>query len=47
MKINNENKKCYLMGYLNIDAIKIGNNTITDTFVNQLLSSSFYPLIKK
>ena len=47
MKINRENKKCYLLGDFNIDAIKLGNNTVTDKFINQLLSSSFYPLITK
>ena len=47
VKINNENKKCYLMGDFNINVIKIGNNTTADAFVNQLLSSSFYPLITK
>ena len=35
------------MGDFNIDVIKIGNNTTADAFVNQLLSSSFYPLITK
>ena len=47
ININKENKKCYLMGDFNIDALKIGNNCTTDTFINQLLSSSFYPLITK
>ena len=47
MKINRENKKCYLLGDFNIDAIKLGNNTVADKFNNQLLSSSFYPLITK
>ena len=47
MKINRENKKCHLLGDFNIDAIKLGNNTVTDKFINQLPSSSFYPLITK
>ena len=35
------------MGDFNIDALKIGNNCTTATFINQLLPSSFYPLITK
>ena len=45
--INREKKQCYLMGDFNIDALKIGQNTLSDNFMNQLLSSSFYPLITK
>ena len=45
--INREKKQCYLMGDFNIDTLKIGQNTLSDNFMNQLLSSSFYPLITK
>ena len=45
--INREKKQCYLMGDFNIDALKVGQNNLSDNFMNQLLSSSFYPLITK
>lgn len=47
LRINRENKLCYLMGDFNIDALKIGQNDVSDSFVNQLLSSSFHPLITR
>ena len=34
-------------GDFNIDALKVGQNNLSDNFMNQLLSSSFYPLITK
>ena len=35
------------MGDFNIDLLKIDKNKFTDNFINQLLSSAFYPLISK
>ena len=38
---------CYFIGGVNNDAIKIGNYTLTDAFIYQLLSSSINPPITK
>ena len=46
LKISSTMKTNNLMGD-NIEAIKIGNSTVTDAFINQLLSSFFRPLITK
>ena len=45
--INREKKQCYLMEDFNIDTLKIDQNTLSDNFMNQLPSSSFYALITK
>lgn len=46
-RITQENKSTYIMGDFNIDLLKIDKNKFTDNFINQLLSSAFYPLISK
>ena len=43
--INQENKKCYLMGDFNIDLLKIDQNDNSNSFINLMFSSSFYPTI--
>ena len=45
--INQENKTCFLMGDFNIDLLKFNMNEYTNDFINQMFSSSFYPLITK
>ena len=45
--INQENKTCFLMGDFNIDLLKFNMNEYTNNFINQMFSSSFYPIITK
>lgn len=46
-KINQENKKCYLMGDFNIDLLKLDLNDNSNSFINLMFSSSLYPTISK
>ena len=46
-KLDLQNKKCYLMGDFNLDLLKIDENQYTKDFINQMFSSTFYPLISK
>lgn len=46
-KINQENKKCYLMGDFNIDLLKLDLNDNSNSVMNLMFSSSFYPTISK
>ena len=45
--INQENKKCYLMGDFNIELLKIDQNDNSNSFINLQFSSSFCPTISK
>jgi hypothetical protein len=45
--INRENKLCYLMGDFNIDLFKSESCDHTNHFIEQLFTSSFFPLITK
>ena len=46
-KIDKENKICYLMGDFNIDLLKSESCEFANRFIEQLFTSSFYPLITK
>ena len=46
-KIDLQNKKCYLMGDFSLDLLKINENKYAKNFINQMFSSTFYPLISK
>ncbi len=46
-KIGRENKLCYLMGDFNIDLLKSESCDYANQFVEQLFTSSFFPLITK
>ena len=46
-KLDLQNKKCYLMRDFNLDLLKIDENQYTKDFINQMFSSTFYPLISK
>ena len=46
-KLDLLNKKCFLMGDFNIDLLKIEENPHANDFLNQMFSSSFYPLISR
>ncbi len=46
-KIDRENKLCYLMGDFNIDLLKSEFCDYTNHFIEQLFTSSFFPLITK
>ena len=46
-KIIKENKLIYLMGDINIDMLKMNQVSSVGKFMNQLFSSSLYPLITK
>ena len=41
------NKTFYICGDYNLDLLKVENNVDTDTFVNNLFSFGFYPIINK
>jgi hypothetical protein len=45
--IDRENKLCYLMGDFNIDLFKSESCDYTNHFIEQLFTSSFFPLITK
>ena len=45
--INNENKKCVLMGDLNIDFLKYGKHAKTNDFIDNLFARGFVPQITK
>ena len=45
--INKENKLCYLMGDFNIDLLKSESCDHTNHFIEQLFTTSFFPLITK
>ena len=46
-KIDRENKLCYLLGDFNIDLFKSESCDYTSHFIEQLFTSSFFPLITK
>ena len=46
-KIDRENKHCYLMGDFNIDFFKSESCDHVSQFIEQLFTSSFFPLISK
>ena len=46
-KLDLQNKKCYLMGDFNLDLLKLDENQYIKDFINQMFSSTFYPLISK
>ena len=46
-KIDRENKLCYLMGDFNIDLFKSESCDYVSQFIEQLFTSSFFPLITK
>ena len=46
-KIGRENKHCYLMADFNIDLFKSKSCDYANQFVEQLFTSSFFPLINK
>ncbi len=46
-KINKENKTCYLMGDGNIDLLKLVSCDFGSRFLEQLLTSSYIPLVLK
>lgn len=46
-KLDSQNKKCFLMGDFNIDLLKSEENPHVHDFLNQMFSSSFYPLITR
>ena len=46
-KLDSQNKKCFLMGDFNIDLLKSEENRHVNDFLNQMFSSSFYPLISR
>ncbi len=46
-KIDKENKICYLMGDFNIDLFKSESCDYANQFIEQLFTSSFFPLITK
>lgn len=46
-KLDLKNKKCYLMGDFNLDLLKSNENQYAKNFINQMFSSTFYPLISK
>ena len=46
-KIDRENKLCYLMGDFNLDLFKSESCDYANHFVEQLFTSSFFPLINK
>jgi hypothetical protein len=46
-KIDKENKICYLMGHFNIDLLKSESCDYANRFFEQLLTSSYIPLILK
>ncbi len=45
MKINLENKKCIIVGDLNIDALKINQNNHVNNFFKTVLEQNFIPTI--
>jgi endonuclease/exonuclease/phosphatase family metal-dependent hydrolase len=47
IKIDKENKICYLMGDFNIDLLKSESCDYANRFIEQLFTSSFVPLITK
>ena len=46
-KLDLQNKQCYLMGDFNLDLLKINENQHMKNFINEMISSMFYPLISK
>ena len=46
-KVDRQNKKCYLIGDFNLDLFKANENQFINGFINQMFSSTFYPLISK
>ena len=44
-EINNENKKCVIMGDMNINVLKYGAHKQTDTYVDGIFSRGFFPRI--
>ncbi|XP_028408826.1 uncharacterized protein LOC114531415 [Dendronephthya gigantea] len=46
-KVDKENKLCYLMGDFNIDLFKSESCDYAGNFIEQLFTSSFFPLINK
>ena len=42
-----QNKRCFLMGDFNIDLLNTEVNQHANDFLNNMLSSSFYPLISR
>ena len=42
-----QNKTCYLMGDFNLNLLKYEVNQHSNVFLNNIFSSSFYPLITK
>ncbi len=45
--VNNENKKCYIMGDFNINLLKRDTENSVQLFLDMLNTYSFYPLIDK
>jgi hypothetical protein len=46
-KVERENKICYLAGDYNIDLLKSESCDFSNRFIEQLFTSSFFPLINK
>ena len=46
-KLDSQRKKCFIMGDFNIDLLKSDENPHVNDFLNQMFSSSFYPLITR
>ena len=46
-KINSEGKKVWLTGDFNINLLNFNHHSLTNDFLNLLLSYSFFPLISK
>ena len=46
-KLDSQKKKCFLMGDINSDLLKVEENRHTNDVLNYMFSSSFYPLISR
>ena len=46
-KLDSQKKKCFLMGDINSDLLKVEENRHSNDIINYMFSSSFYPLISR
>ena len=46
-KLDSQKKKCFLMGDINSDLLRVEENRHTNDVLNYMFSSSFYPLISR
>ena len=46
-QINSENKKCVIMGDMNLDLLKFSSHNKTNTFIDNMFAAGYIPLITK